>query len=93
MDPALITFFEMIPTGDGTYIAKPARPSQWIRPSRAAKILGLSSKTIIRRLEAGHLKGRKLGPSWLVDASDLAPNSKLCGPNGPSGTNETNPTR
>jgi excisionase family DNA binding protein len=66
------TVYEMIPKGDGTFTARPAKPTQWIRVSAAAKILGVSSKTVLRRLEAGQLKGRKTGPTWRVDAAALS---------------------
>lgn len=66
------TVYEMIPKGDGTFTARPAKPTQWIRVSAAAKILGFSRQTIIRRLEAGHIKGNKIGPTWRVDATGLA---------------------
>ena len=63
---------EIIPRGDGSFILKPAKPTQWLWAREAAKQCRVSSRTIIRWIESGRIKGRRMGPQrWQVDASSL----------------------
>ena len=49
----------------------------WVSLKQAALRLGLSEKTIRRRVEAGRLEGRKMstptGPAWLIRVDDVQP--------------------
>lgn len=49
----------------------------WVSLKQAAARLGLSEKTIRRRVAAGRLEGRKLstptGPAWLIRVGDAPP--------------------
>ena len=44
----------------------------WCPVSEAARILGVSPKTVIRRIKRGELQGRKEGNRWVVNLSDIA---------------------
>jgi excisionase family DNA binding protein len=41
-------------------------------PADAAKLLGVSESDIIASLEAGDLKGKKIGTQWRVTRAQLA---------------------
>jgi len=44
----------------------------WCPVSEAARILGVSPKTVIRRIKRGELQGRKEGNRWVVNLSDIS---------------------
>ncbi|RLB06043.1 MAG: hypothetical protein DRN90_00640 [Thermoproteota archaeon] len=43
----------------------------WCPVSEAAKILGVSPKTVIRRIRRGELQGRKERNRWVIKLSDI----------------------
>jgi excisionase family DNA binding protein len=45
---------------------------RWITVREAAKVAGLSSKTVIRLAAAGKLKARKIGARYQIDAACLS---------------------
>jgi hypothetical protein len=49
---------------------------QWLTPSEAARIIGISRQGTLKRLEAGRLRGVKTHQGWLVDPKDLSPKSR-----------------
>lgn len=86
--PTISAAYEMTPKGDGTFIAKPCKPVQWIRAGTAAKMLGVSRWTAIRWIKSGHIKGRRIGPKhWQVDSASLSecPADNFIGANGADG--------
>jgi excisionase family DNA binding protein len=43
-----------------------------LSPAEAAKIVGVAEADIVASLEAGDLKGRKIGSQWRVTRANLA---------------------
>jgi excisionase family DNA binding protein len=52
--------------------AAPARP--WLSVDEAARLLGVSEKTVRRQVARGHLAHRRVGRRLLIAATALAPN-------------------
>ena len=49
-----------------------ARPSSgWLSVSQVAEELGVSRKTVLRRLRRGELPGKKLGSRWRIPRAEL----------------------
>jgi Helix-turn-helix domain len=49
---------------------------QWLTPTEAARIIGISRQATIKRLQAGKLRGAKTHQGWLVDPEDLNPKNR-----------------
>jgi hypothetical protein len=49
---------------------------QWLTPTEAGRIIGISRQAAIKRLQTGKLRGTKTHQGWLVDPKDLIPKNR-----------------
>jgi excisionase family DNA binding protein len=47
-------------------------PSGWLTTAEAARVLGVSERAVVKRIDAGALPAQRQGRRWRVDASALA---------------------
>jgi excisionase family DNA binding protein len=47
-------------------------PSGWLSTAEAARVLGVTERAVVKRIDAGRLPALKQGRRWRVDASALA---------------------
>lgn len=68
-DPIISLTGDIISRGDGSFIIKPRKPVEWLWVREVAKDCRVCSKTVIRWIDKGYVKGRRVGlHRWQVDS-------------------------
>ena len=61
----------MVPQAPVATTAPAAPPIALMTPEQVAEALGVSPADVLQELEAGNLKGRKIGSQWRVPQASL----------------------
>ncbi|MGF1484749.1 MAG: helix-turn-helix domain-containing protein [Opitutales bacterium] len=68
----LFSDVEIIPRGDGTYVAKPTAPKQWLTTAEAAKRVRVDQSTVRNWAREGWVTARRCGPKlYHIEAGSL----------------------
>ncbi len=70
---ARVARFEVLPSAEFEREASLTPIPDLLSVTQAADALGVSRQAVLKRLESGSLQGRKVGETWVVPASAVAP--------------------
>jgi excisionase family DNA binding protein len=63
---------QIIPKGDGSYVLKPNKPTEWLSVLQVAKECGVTRQTVCNWIKSGAVQARRVGPKlWQVDAASV----------------------
>lgn len=67
----------MIPNAGRLRYARGMEKDELLSVKQAAEALGLSGRTVLQRLERGHMLGQRVGSQWVITAVEVEVQKRL----------------